>query len=149
MILEFRDGARDAVTLRIGAAAVRRPIVEAQLTPDEPGRLFRSDLGCAQGDVRLARAEITNGAGRIELDHDFGVQVVKFGEDGCDEREAVYFFGRDLDRTAKVARVDGSGAGEIVRCRFDLPRTAKQVLSFGRECVARLPFVEQLDAERL
>src|SRR5215217_5693739 len=79
VLLQVRARARNAVASRIIPAAVKRPIVDAELPADKPGRLLKPVLGAAKGDVRLARAEVADRLRRVEIDHDLRVQAMQLG----------------------------------------------------------------------
>ena len=52
--------------------------------------------------------------GRVELDHDLRMELVKLAEQWSEEGDRVDFLGRDLHGSADVARLSGGGIGESV-----------------------------------
>ncbi len=116
---------RHAVSSGIVAAAVERPVVDAELAPDESGGQLAVLLGASQGNVCFASAEVADDLRRVELDHDVRMMLVKLAKQGGEEGDRIDLFGRDLHRAADVARLRRGGVGKAVERAFDLLRAAQ------------------------
>src|SRR4051795_13759157 len=68
VVLEVCECARDAVAGRIIPAAVKRPVVDAELPADETCGLVRGST--PKRDIRLASAEVADLLAGVELKHD-------------------------------------------------------------------------------
>src|SRR5690242_16541377 len=86
VLLEIAQTARRAVTRSIVPAAVERPIVDAELPPNEPRGLLLA-LGAAERNVCLACAEVADLLARVELDQYLGMKFVQLSQDGRQQRD--------------------------------------------------------------
>src|SRR5690348_7474858 len=80
VLLELGQARGNPVARRIVAAAVERPVIDAELPSDEAAGLGVA-FGAAQRDVGLASPEVPHLLAGIEVDQDMGVALVKLAED--------------------------------------------------------------------
>src|SRR6188472_4256253 len=97
MLLQLAAAPGNAVTPRIVAAAVERPVIDAELATDQSGRHRSAVLGASQGNVGLACAEIANGLRCVELDDDFRKRFVQLAEQRGEYSDRVDLFRRNLN----------------------------------------------------
>jgi hypothetical protein len=141
VIAELFQARRDPIARRIVAAAVERPVVDAEAPADQPAALF--DGGAAQRDIRIAGAKVADRLGGVELDHDLRVQLVELAQQRREEGDGENLFGGDAHRAAEIAGAARGGVVEAERRRLHGFGMGEQLFARGRQSVAGRAFLEQ------
>src|SRR6185369_16552096 len=146
VIPEILDRSRHTMPRCVITAAVKRPIVDPEASPDQSQRLL--SRAAAEGDVGLSLAQISHLLAGIELDDDFWMVLVKLPQEGGKQPHRVNIFRRDPDGPTKFAAMGCCSVAEAACRGFNLFRPPDQFLPGRSGRVAGLTPLEEWKAER-
>ena len=138
---------RNAVRLRIGAAAIDGPAIDADASPDKPGA--GHFLGDADRDVCRPSLEVAYLFAGIKFDDDVRPDLVQLAQHGRQHADHIGLFRREPDCAAALALQRGGRVRQRLGRGRERARFRQQRLARGGERIARPTPLEQVHAERL